>query len=89
MLNAIQNDIQIQCNIYQNSKGVFFLRNRRHLKLCVQFHGAPKNQNNLENKKQVWRCLLSLISKHVAKLQKQKRAMLALRQKYKPIEQSR
>ena len=52
---ATQNNIESQCNPYQNMKGIF-LRNRiNDAKICMEAQKTPNNQDIIVTEKQICR----------------------------------
>ena len=49
-----QSNLQIQCNPYQNSNGIFHRNIRNTSKICMEPQKTPKSQSNLE-KEHSWR----------------------------------
>jgi len=51
-----QTNLQIQCNPYQITSGIFFFfhrtRTKKNLKICVEAQETLNRQNNLEKEKQ-------------------------------------
>ena len=50
-----QSNLQIQCNHYQITNGIFYRTRTKNLKICMETQKAPNNQNNLEGLKRSWR----------------------------------
>ena len=46
-------DLQIQCNSYQNSNGIFQRNKKKNSKICLELQETPNSQSNLE-KEQSW-----------------------------------
>ena len=64
-----QNNLQIQCNPYQITNGIFFTElEQKILKICLETQKTPNTQSNLEEKKRSWRNH-SLTSEYTTKLQ--------------------
>ena len=49
----MKDNLQIQCNIYQNTKGVFH-RTRNNPKICMEPQKTSNSQSNLEKEEQSW-----------------------------------
>ena len=43
-----QNNLQIQCNCYQNSNGIFHRHRTNNPKICMEPQKTPNSQNNFE-----------------------------------------
>lgn len=52
---AIQGNLQIQCNIYQITKGIFYRTKTKDLKICVKTKNTLNSRSNLEKEKWSWR----------------------------------
>ena len=59
ILKRKQCDLQIQCNLYQNSNCLFYKNRQVDLKIYMEFQGTLNSQNILEKVKQSWRLTLS------------------------------
>ena len=46
-----QSNLQIQCNPYQISNGIFYKTRTKNLKICMETQKTPNSQSNLEGKK--------------------------------------
>ena len=50
-----QSNLQIQCNLYQITNGMFYRTRTKNLIICMETQKTPNSQSNLEGKKQSWR----------------------------------
>ena len=50
-----QNNLQIQCNPYQITNGIFYRTRTKNLKICMETQKTPNSQSDLEGKKWSWR----------------------------------
>ena len=50
-----QNNLQIQCNPYQLTNGIFYRTGTKNVKICMETEKTTNSQINLEGKKQSWR----------------------------------
>ena len=50
-----QGNLQIQCNPYQITNGIFHRTRTKNLKICVETQKTPNSQSNLEKEKWSWR----------------------------------
>ena len=50
-----QSNLQIQCNPYQTSNGIFHRNRIDNPKICMEKQKTPNSQNNLEKEEQSWR----------------------------------
>ena len=64
-----QSNLQIQCNPYQITNGVFYGTKTTHLKICMETKKTPNSQISLEGKKTELKELDSLTSDYTTKLQ--------------------
>ena len=48
-------NLQIQCNPYQITNGIFYRTRAKNLKICMETQKTPSSQSSLEGKKQSWR----------------------------------
>ena len=48
-------NLQIQCNPYQITNGIFYRTRTKNLKICMETQKTLNSQNSLEGKKQSWR----------------------------------
>ena len=49
--NATQSNLQIQCNLYQNPRGLFCRNVKAYLKINMELKRISNSQNNLEKEK--------------------------------------
>ena len=50
-----QGNLQIQCNPYQITNGIFHRTRTKNLKICMETQKTPNSQSNLEKEKRSWR----------------------------------
>ena len=50
-----QSNLQIKCNPYQISNGIFYGTRTKNLKICMETQNILNNQSSLEGKKRSWR----------------------------------
>ena len=50
-----QSNLQIQCNPYQITNGIFYRTRTKNLKICMEKQKTPNSKSNLEGKKWSWR----------------------------------
>ena len=50
-----QNNIPIQCNLYQITNGIFHNTRTKKCIICIEIQKTPNSQRNLEKQKQSWR----------------------------------
>ena len=46
-----QSNLQIQCNPYQITNGIFYRTRTKNLKICMETKKTPNNQSSLKGKK--------------------------------------
>ena len=63
-----QSNLQIQCNSYQITNGIFYGIRTNHLKICMETEKTPNSQSNLEGKKTELEESDSLTSDYTTKL---------------------
>ena len=64
-----QSNLQIQCNPYQSTNGIFYRTRTKNLKICIETQKTPNSQSNLEGKKTKLEESGSLTSDYTTKLQ--------------------
>ena len=50
-----QSNLQVQCNPYQITKGIFHRTRTKIFTICMETQKTPNSQSNLEKEKQSWR----------------------------------
>ena len=50
-----QSNLQIQCNPYQTTNGIFHKTRTKYLTICMVTQKTPNSQSNLEKEKRSWR----------------------------------
>ena len=53
--HTTQGNLQIQCNPYQNTNGIFHRTRTNNLKNFLETQKTPNSQNNIEKEEQSWR----------------------------------
>ena len=64
-----QSNLQIQCNPYQITNGIFYGTRTKTLKICMETQKTPKSQSSLEGKKKELEESDSLTSDYTTELQ--------------------
>ena len=54
-MTTTQTNLQIQCNPYQTTTGIFHRTKTKNFIICMETQKTPNSQNNLENEKWSWR----------------------------------
>ena len=84
-----QSNLQIQCNPYQATSSIFRRTRSNNFKICMEIQKPSISQSNLEKEEWNWRnqpaWLQALLQNH----SHQDSMVLALRQKYRSMEQNR
>ena len=52
---TIQSNLQIQCNPYQTTNGIFHRTRTKNFKICIKTQKTPNSQSKLEREQQSWR----------------------------------
>ena len=47
-----QSNLEIQCNPYQTTNGIFHRTRKKNFKICIETQKTPNSQNNLEKEEQ-------------------------------------
>ena len=55
MTIGTQSNLQIQCNPYQTTTGIFHRTRTKNFTICMETQKTPTSQNNLEKEKRSWR----------------------------------
>ena len=51
----MQSNLQIQCNPYQTTTGIFHRTRTKNFTICMETEKTPNSQSNLEKEKRSWR----------------------------------
>ena len=51
----IRANLQIQCNPYQTTNGIFHRARTKNFTICMETQKTPNSQSNLEKEKESWR----------------------------------
>ena len=84
-----QSNLQIQCNPYQITNGIFYRTRTKNLKICMETQKTPNRQSNLENEKQNWRNQAPGLQTIQQSYSNEDDTVLAQKQKYRSMEQYR
>ena len=86
---TIQSNLQIQCNSYQTTSGIFHRARMNNFTICMEIQKTSNCQSNLEKEEWNWRnqpaSLQALLQSH----SHQDSMVLEQRQKYRSMEQHR
>ena len=84
-----QSNLQIQCNPYQTTTGIFHRTRNKNFTICMETQKTLNSQSNLEKEKWSWRNqapgLQTLLQSYI----NQDSMVLAQKQKYRSMEQDR
>ena len=87
--NTTQSNLQIQCNLYQTTNGIFHRTKIKNFTICMATQKTLNSQSNLEKEKGSWRnqspCLQTILKSY----SNQDSMVLAQKQKYRSMEQDR
>ena len=84
-----QANIQIQCNLYQITNGIFQRTRIKKFKICMETQKTPNSQSNLEKGKRSWRNQAPRLQTILQTYNNQDSMVLAQKQKYTSMEQDR
>ena len=84
-----QSNLQIQCNPYQTTNGIFHRIRTKAFTICIETQKTPNNQSNLENEKRSWRNQAPWLQTILQSYSNQDSMVLAQKQKYRSVEQDR
>ena len=63
-----QSNLQIQCNPYQTTNGIFHRTRTKNCTICMETQKIPNNQNNFEKERRSWRnqapCLQTILQSY-------------------------
>ena len=82
-------NLQIQCNPYQTTNGIFHRTRIKNFTICMETQKAPNIQSNIEKEKQSWRNQAPTLQIILQSYCNQESMVLALRHKYRSMEQDR
>ena len=84
-----QSNLQIQCNPYQITNGIFYRTRTKNLKICKETQKTPNSQSSIEGKKQSRRNQTPYLQTILQSCSHQDNMVLAQKQKYRSMEQDR
>ena len=87
--STTQSNLQIQCNPYQTTNGIFHRIRTNHLKICMETQKTPNSQSSLEAKKWSWRNQTPWLQTILQSHSHQNIMVLAQKQKYRSMERDR
>ena len=86
---STQSNLQIQCNPYQITNGIFYRTKTNHLKICMETQKTPNCQSSLERKKWSWRNQIPWLQTILQSHSNKDNMVLAQKQKHRSMEQDR
>ena len=87
--STTQSNLQIQCNPYQTTNGIFHRTRTKNCTICMETQKTPNTQSNLEKEKRSWRNQTPLLWTILQSYSNQDNMVLAQKQKYRSTEQHR
>ena len=84
-----QSNLQIPCNPYQTTNGIFHRTRAKNCTICMETQKAPNSQSKLEKEKQGWRNQATGFQTILQSYSNQDSMVLAQKQKYRSMEQDR
>ena len=84
-----QSNLQIQCNPYQTTTGIFHRSRTKNFTICIETLKSPNSQSNLEEEKGSWRNQAPRVQTILQSYSNQDSMVLAQKQKYRSMEQDR
>ena len=87
--STTQSNLQIQCNPYQTTNGIFHRTRTKNFRICMETQKNLKSQSNLEQEKQNWRNQAPRLQTILQSNSNQESMVLAQKQKYRSMEQDR
>ena len=84
-----QSNLQIQCNPYQITNGIFYGTRTKNLKICMETQKTPNSQSSLEGKKRSWRNQTPGLQTILQSYTNPDNMVLAQKQKQRSMEQDK
>ena len=84
-----KSNLQIQCNPYQTTKGIFHRTRTKNFTICMETQKTPNSQSKLEKEKWSWRNQAPELQTILQRYSNQDSMVLAQKQKYRSVEQDR
>ena len=84
-----QSNLQVQCNPYQITNGIFHRTRTRNFTVCMETQKTPNSQSNLEKEKWSWRNQAPWLQIILQSYSNQDSMVLVQKQKYRSVEQDR
>ena len=87
--STTQSNLQIQCNPYQTTNGIFHRIRRKNYTICMETQKTPNSQSNLKKEKQSWQNQALGLQTILKSYSNQGSMVLTQNQKYRSMEQDR
>ena len=87
--STTQGNLQIQCNPYQITNGIFHRTRTKNFKICMEIQKILSSQSNLEKEKRSWRNQAPWLQTILQSYGHQNSMVLAQKQKFRSKEQNR
>ena len=84
-----QSNLQIQCNPYQTTTGIFHRTRTKNFTICMETQKTLNSQSNLEREKRSWRSQAPQLQTILQSYSNQDSMVLAQKQKYRSVVQDR
>ena len=84
-----QSNLQIQCNPYQTTNGIFCRTRTKNFTICMETQKTLNSQSNLEKEKWSWRNQAPWLQTLLQSYSNQDNMVVAQKQKYRSMEQDR
>ena len=84
-----QSNLQIQCNPYQTTNGIFHRTRTKNFTICMGMQKTPNSQSHLEKEKQSWSNQAPGLQTILQSYSNEDNMVLAQKQKYSSMEQDR
>ena len=87
--SATQSNLQIQCNPYQTTTGIFHRTRTKNFTICMETQKILNSPSNLEKEKRSWRNQVPRLQTILQSYSNQGSMVVAQKQKYSSMEQDR
>ena len=87
-MSILPNTLQIQCNPYQATNGIFHRARTNNFTICMEIQETSNSQSNLEKEEWNWRNHPAWLQTTLQSYSHQDSMVLAQRQKYRLMEQN-
>ena len=84
-----QSNLQIQCNLYQTTNGIFHRTRIKNFTICMETQKTPNSQSNFEKEKPSWRNQAPLLQTIPQSYRNQDSMVLTQKQIYRSMVQDR